>query len=112
MRRDWHDGGAGTPHRTARASLRLLEDMTMTSRLRVGLAFAALVSLPALPAPAQDPSPPDPATHGFVLIPERPSLAFVDATATHMPAAPSLHATDSVLIDVDGDGDLDAVVSV
>jgi hypothetical protein len=54
----------------------------------------------------------DPARHNFAVIPEMPSSAFVDATATHVPIAPSLHATDSVLIDVDGDNDLDAVLSV
>ncbi|WP_380879487.1 hypothetical protein ACFB49_22580 [Sphingomonas sp. DBB INV C78] len=54
----------------------------------------------------------DPSRQDFALIPERPSSAFVDATATHVPLSPSLHATDSVLIDVDRDGDLDAVLSV
>lgn len=48
----------------------------------------------------------------YDLIPEQPSSAFVDATATHVPTAPTLHATDSVFIDVDHDGDLDVVVSV
>lgn len=54
----------------------------------------------------------DPATDAFALIPESPSSAFVDATATNMPLAPSLHATDSSMLDVDSDGDLDAVLSV
>ncbi|MDD1507699.1 FG-GAP repeat domain-containing protein [Pseudomonas sp. CNPSo 3701] len=54
----------------------------------------------------------DPARDAFALIPEKPSAFFVDATATHVPLAPSLHATDSVFIDVDKDGDLDVVVSV
>ncbi len=36
----------------------------------------------------------------------------MDATATHVPTAPSLHATDSVFIDADKDGDLDVVLSV
>lgn len=48
----------------------------------------------------------------FVKIPEKPSSAFVDATSTHVPTAPSLHSTDSVFIDVDKDNDLDVVVSV
>lgn len=52
------------------------------------------------------------AADAFDLIPERPSSFYVDATATHVPIAPSLHATDSVFIDVDHDGDLDVVVSV
>ncbi|WP_027351534.1 FG-GAP repeat domain-containing protein [Halotalea alkalilenta] len=54
----------------------------------------------------------DPATDAFVLIPEAPSSAFVDATAPNVPIAPSLHATDSVFLDVDHDGDLDVVISV
>ncbi|MBX8559681.1 VCBS repeat-containing protein [Pseudomonas cichorii] len=52
------------------------------------------------------------AADAFDLIPERPSSVYVDATATHAPIEPSLHATDSVFIDVDHDGDLDMVVSV
>ncbi|MFS0828095.1 FG-GAP repeat domain-containing protein [Pseudomonas phoenicis] len=52
------------------------------------------------------------AADAFDLIPERPSSVYVDATATHVPIAPSLHSTDSVFIDVDHDGDLDVVVSV
>lgn len=55
---------------------------------------------------------PDPARHGFSLIPERPGSAFVDATSTHVPTAPSLHSTDAVFTDVDADGDLDVAVSV
>ena len=54
----------------------------------------------------------DPAHHAFQLIPEQPSSVFVDATATHVPIAPSLHATDSVFVDVNNDGHLDVVVSV
>lgn len=38
--------------------------------------------------------------------------AFVDVTSTHVPQAPDLHALDAVMIDVDGDGDLDVVVAV
>ncbi len=54
----------------------------------------------------------DLSTDNFVLIPETPTAFFVDATATHVPAAASLHATDSVFADVDNDGDLDVIVSV
>lgn len=72
----------------------------------VALACAMAAALPsgALAQNAAD--------HAFALIPEAPSSVFVDATATFVPMAPSLHATDSVLIDVDGDRDLDAVLSV
>lgn len=35
-----------------------------------------------------------------------------DVTATHVPPAPELHALDIALADVDGDGDLDAVLAV
>lgn len=52
------------------------------------------------------------AADAFDLIPELPSSIYVDATATHVPIAPSLHSTDSVFIDVDHDGDMDVVVSV
>ncbi len=63
-------------------------------------------------AAAQDRPDHAPATHAFSLIHEAPSSVFVDATATHVPLAPALHSTDSVFVDVDNDGDLDAVVSV
>lgn len=54
----------------------------------------------------------NPATDAFDLVEEAPSSVFVDATATHVPTAPSLHSTDSVFVDVNGDGRLDVVVSV
>jgi|GEM_PF-206227 len=53
-----------------------------------------------------------PAADAFTLIPEKPSSVFFDATYTHVPIEPSLHAMDSVFIDVDHDGDLDVVVAV
>lgn len=43
---------------------------------------------------------------------ERAPTAFRDATATHLPQAPDLHALDVALADVDGDGDLDAALAV
>jgi hypothetical protein len=48
----------------------------------------------------------------YILLPEQPSSVYVDATATHAPAFPNLHTTDSVFVDVDKDGDLDVVVAV
>ncbi|MFD2238270.1 FG-GAP repeat domain-containing protein [Aureimonas populi] len=84
----------------------------MKRNLLTGFAWTASVCLVALSAGAQEQAPRNPADDAFVLIPEAPSSAFVDATATHMPLAPSLHATDSVFIDVDHDGDLDVVLSV
>lgn len=44
--------------------------------------------------------------------PTPPTAAFRDATATHVPEAPELHALDAVFVDVDGDGDLDVVLAV
>ena len=43
---------------------------------------------------------------------EKPSSAFVDVSSTYVPQAPDLHAIDSVMIDVDHDGDLDVVIAV
>lgn len=77
--------------------------------LRTCLGFATGLWASALAGGA---SAQDAARHAFALIPEAPSAAFIDATATHVPIAPSLHATDAVLIDVDSDRDLDVVVSV
>jgi hypothetical protein len=37
---------------------------------------------------------------------------FRDVTATHVPAAPTLHILDAALVDVDGDGDLDVIAAV
>lgn len=54
----------------------------------------------------------DPAHDAFALIPEAPGASWIDATLPNVPVAPALHATDSVFIDVDHDGDLDVVISV
>jgi hypothetical protein len=40
------------------------------------------------------------------------STIFRDVTATHVPAAPTLHALDGAFVDVDQDGDLDVAVAV
>lgn len=40
------------------------------------------------------------------------SGAFLDATATHVPNAPTLHALDAAFVDVDRDGDLDVILAV
>jgi hypothetical protein len=43
---------------------------------------------------------------------EKPSSAYRDVTATHMPQEPELHALDALVIDVDKDGDNDVVLAV
>jgi hypothetical protein len=40
------------------------------------------------------------------------SSAYIDVTATHVPAAPTLHALDAAFADVDRDGDLDVILAV
>lgn len=40
------------------------------------------------------------------------STVYRDVTATHVPAAPDLHALDAALVDVDQDSDLDVVLAV
>lgn len=69
--------------------------------------MSSILGCTSASAPARDP-----ATDAFALIPEAPSSVFIDATAPNVPTAPSLHATDSVFIDVNNDGHLDVVVSV
>lgn len=43
---------------------------------------------------------------------EFPMLTFVDATHTHLPWSPDLHAMDAAPLDVDRDGDLDLAIAV
>ncbi len=40
-----------------------------------------------------------------------PSPEYVDATSSHMPQDPTVHALDAAFIDVDKDGDLDLVIA-
>lgn len=40
------------------------------------------------------------------------ATVFIDATETHVPAAPTLHALDAEFVDVDVDDDLDVVLAV
>lgn len=85
----------------------------MRRPLSARLLLAASACLAATAAAAQESATSrDPARDAFVLLPEAATPGFVDATATHVPLAPSLHATDSVFLDVDKDGDLDVVLSV
>lgn len=69
---------------------------------RMKPAFPLLLALSAtsLPACAADP------------LPIAADTTYRDATATHVPKDPDLHALDAVMIDVDGDGDLDVVVAI
>ncbi|UHD47712.1 VCBS repeat-containing protein [Aureimonas altamirensis] len=87
------------------------KEKVLPSTARLNFAWMLAASLLAFPALAQE-EVVDPLTDAFVLIPESPSEFFVDATATNVPTAPSLHATDSVFVDVNNDGHLDVVVSV
>lgn len=49
---------------------------------------------------------------GLAVLPQDGSAVYRDVTATHLPAAPELHALDGVFVDVDGDGDLDLALAV
>ena len=75
--------------------------------LAAGLAAPLAASSPSVKGSSLQSS-----NQAFVLIPERPSSVFVDATSTHVPPASSLHATDSAVVDLDNDGDRDVAVSV
>ncbi len=83
--------------------------MTRGAPLALALMASTLLTAPAL---AQTTPVADQSRDAFFLITEQPSSVFVDATSSHVPTAPALHGTDAVFIDVDGDGDLDVVVSV
>jgi uncharacterized protein YuzE len=48
----------------------------------------------------------------FVLFFTDASAAYIDATATHVPQAETLHALDAAFVDVDRDGDLDVILAV
>jgi hypothetical protein len=77
----------------------------------VKLALAALIYQAALSVSAQE-VPRNLSADAFMPFPEKPSAVFFDATSSHVPIAPNLHAMDSVFIDVDKDGDLDVIVAV
>jgi FG-GAP repeat. len=70
----------------------------MTRRLMSRPAIFALLLAGAVPAHAQDEA--------------APTQLFDDVTDTHVPVSKYLHALDVALVDVDGDGDLDAVLAV
>ncbi|MBO9112634.1 MULTISPECIES: VCBS repeat-containing protein [Rhizobium/Agrobacterium group] len=84
----------------------------MTKRPNAGIALALSATLMAsYPVYAQTVS--NTVLDGdYVLIPEQPSSAYVDATGTRVPVMANLHATDSTFVDVDKDDDLDVIVSV
>ena len=66
----------------------------MTKTFGAALAALAMASVTMAPSPAQAPT------------------LFRDATATHVPRAPDLHALGATLVDVDGDRDLDVAIAV
>ncbi|MBD9367308.1 VCBS repeat-containing protein [Xanthomonas sp. XNM01] len=67
----------------------------MPHRLSVTAAAAAVLAVLSAPVAAQTTPAP-----------------YVDVTTSHVPHGPAMHAVDAVMIDVDGDGDLDVVVAV
>lgn len=84
----------------------------MTRYRRTTLALAASACLATAGIATAEQATRNTSSDAFSLIPEEPSSAFVDATATNIPLEPSLHSTDFAMLDVDKDGDLDVAVSV
>ena len=70
----------------------------MNRRLMSRTAIFAFLMVGALPGQAQNEA--------------ASTLMFDDVTDTHVPVSKYLHALDVALVDVDGDGDLDAVLAV
>ena len=66
----------------------------MTKTFGAAMAALAMATVTMAPSPAQAPT------------------LFRDATATHVPRAPDLHALGATLVDVDGDRDLDVAIAV
>ena len=70
----------------------------MNCRLMTRAAVCASLIAAAVPGQAQNDA--------------APALLFDDVTDTHVPVSKYLHALDVALVDVDGDGDLDAAIAV
>ena len=70
----------------------------MNRRLMSRTAILAFLMAGAMPGQAQNEA--------------APTLLFDDVTDSHVPVAKYLHALDVALVDVDGDGDLDAALAV
>lgn len=84
----------------------------MTHKIRTASLPVMTACLLGSVAFAQDNSYLDKSGDPFVVLPEFSDTRFIDATNTHVPISPRLHASDSVFVDVDHDGDLDVVVAV